>query len=297
MDILILSKSPYIYTTDSISQELSQRNLKVQVVNPLECNTGRINNSFFVMHQGQILDNINYVIPRIGSASSFYGLYTLQAFERQGVKTLNKYESIIKCRDKYNIYNTLADKNLPTPQSVLVKSTSAIEEIVEQLNGYPIIAKLTRGSQGKGIMLAESAHALKGIIDTVNLLEEDLMLQEYFETTPKYSDIRIYILNNKVIAASQRINLCDFRSNTHCGGHMTRIQVNNELKSLALRAANCFNLTFCSIDFLMTQKGPQILEINATPGFEKAEKEAQIPLSRLLVDYIEQQLCPANMTT
>jgi len=145
-------------------------------------------------------------------------------------------------------------------------------------------------------MIADSLNALNGIIDTISLLGEDLIIQEYFETTPEYSDIRVYILDNKIIGSARRQNLIDFRSNTHCGGYIQQIEIDNTISELALRANNCFNLSFCCIDFLITNEGPKILELNSTPGFEKAEKQALIPLSKYVSQYVKKQLCLTGTT-
>lgn len=294
MKTIVLSKNPYLYSTDVIVKELLRRQLEVAVINPLECNVHVNSKESYVLYNGRLLEEVGYVIPRIGSASHFFGIYIVQAFEEKGIPVLNSYQGILNSRDKHNIYQVLLNNNLPAPKCVLVKSSSNLDFIIEQLNGLPVIVKLTRGSQGKGVMIAETMNSLKSIIDTMTLFEEDIILQEYFETTPQYSDVRIYVLDQSVIGATQRINSCDFRSNTHCGGIMKQINVDEDLKVLALKVADCFNLNFCSIDFLLTQSGPKILEINSTPGLEKVETEAQLKLSHLLVNYIEKKLCITN---
>lgn len=295
MNIVILSKSTYIYSTEALFNELNKHNFTVQVINPLECDVTIEKNIYSVIYKKEIIDNIQYVIPRIGAASDFYGIHILQAFEKNGIKTLNTAQSILNTRNKFYIYENLQENNLPTAKTILIKSSHNLDYWVKHLNGFPVILKLTRGSQGQGIMIAESYNTLKAIIDTMTLLEEDIILQEYIETDPKYSDIRVYILNNEVIGATQRINKDDFRSNTHCGGIMTPFKINDSLKELALKTAQCFNLNFCSIDFLNSLKGPIILEVNSTPGLEKAEQQALLPLSTIIVNYIEQQLCQKTL--
>ena len=295
MKTIILSKSPYIYSTDVILKEFKKRNKKIESINPLECNTYIDGKNSFVLHNGEPLKNINYVIPRIGAASHYYGIYIVQALEAKGVKCLNSYQGLLNCRNKHNTYELLHHNNLPTPKTALAKSSKDLDYMLNILNGFPVIVKLTRGSQGKGVMIADSYNTLKSIIDTMTLLEEDIILQEYFETEPKYSDIRVYVLENEVIGSTQRINKYDFRSNTHCGGSMKQIKIDQSLKDLAIKASTCSNLNFCSIDFLITNEGPKILEINSTPGFEKVETEAKLNLSSILTTYIENQLCSTNI--
>ena len=289
MKIVILSKNPYIYSTQIIINEFSNRNLEINAVNPLECNIYKENNKNFITYNNQLLDDIQFVIPRIGSASPFYGIHVVQAFEENNINTLNSYQGILNSRNKYNTYLKLLENNLPTPKTALIKSTQNIDFILEKIGNFPVIVKLTRGSQGKGVMFADCYNTLRSIIDTMTLLDEDILIQEYFNTEPKNSDIRLYVLYDKIIGSTQRINHFDFRSNTHCGGSMKQIKIDNQLETIALKTAKCFNLNFCSIDFLITQNGPKILEINSTPGFEKVETEANLPLSKLLVDQIEKQ--------
>ena len=294
MKTIILSKSPYIYSTNIIMNEFSKRNLEISVINPLECNIYKENNMNYITYNDQILDDVQFIIPRIGSASQFYGINVVQAFEDNGINTLNSYKGLLNSRNKYNTYLKLVENNLPTPKTALIKSTQKIDFILEKIGNFPVIIKLTRGSQGKGVMFADCYNTLRSIIDAMCLLDEDIIIQEYFNTEPKNSDIRLYVLYNTVIGSTQRINKFDFRSNTHCGGTMQQIKINKKLEKIALKTAKCFNLNFCSIDFLMTQSGPIILEINSTPGFEKVETEANLPLSKLLVDHIEKAQCLTN---
>lgn len=294
MKTLILSKNPYIYSTDIIMKEFSKRNLEISVVNPLECNIYKENNINYITYKDQILNDAQYIIPRIGSASPFYGIHIVQAFEDNGIKSLNSYKGIINSRNKYNTYLKLLENNLPTPKTALMKSTQNIDFILEKIGNFPVIIKLTRGSQGRGVMFADCYNTLRSIIDAMSLLDEDIIIQEYFNTEPKNSDIRLYVLNNTVIGSTQRINKFDFRSNTHCGGSMQQVKINKTLEKIALKTAECFHLNFCSIDFLITHTGPKILEINSTPGFEKVETEANLPLSKLLVNHIEKAQCLTN---
>ncbi|MGD9581691.1 MAG: RimK family alpha-L-glutamate ligase [Vampirovibrionia bacterium] len=294
MKTIILSKNPYIYSTNAIVNEYLKKDLNISVVNPLECNVYKENNINYITNKGQLLDKVDFVIPRIGSASHFYGIYLVQAFEENNIQTLNSFKGILNSRNKYNTYLKLVENNIPTPKTALIKSTENIDFILDKLGKFPVIIKLTRGSQGKGVMYADSYNSLRSIIDTMSLLEEDIIIQQYFHTEPKNSDIRLYVLYNTVIGSTQRINNYDFRSNTHCGGSMKQININNELAEIALKTANCFNLNFCSIDFLQTSEGPKILEINSTPGLEKVETEANLPLTKLLVEKIINNKCLTN---
>lgn len=297
MNVIVLSKSPWIYSTEIILKELNRRGIEAKVINPLECNVHIEGNNSFVLYEGKLIDKTDFIIPRIGSASHFYGLYVVQALEEKGFKVLNSYKGLLNCRNKLIIYNKLVQCKLPTAKTTLVKTTQNLDYILNNLNGFPIIIKLTRGSQGKGVMIADNINTLRSIIDTMSLLEEDIILQEYFETSPKYSDIRVYVLNKSVIGATQRINFFDFRSNTHCGGTMKLYKINPLIENIALKAASYFDLNFCSIDFLITDGGPKIIEINSTPGFEKVETEAGFKISSLLADYIEHKLCTTNIKT
>ena len=248
----------------------------------------------YILYNGKELENTGYIIPRIGSASDFYGIYVVQAFEEKQIPVLNSYKGLLNCRNKHNIYNVLTKNNIPTVKTILVKTTKNLSYILKKLNGFPVIVKLTRGSQGKGIMIADSLNTLRAIIDTMTLLEEDIIIQEYIKTVPSCSDIRVYVLNNSVIGCTRRINKIDFRSNTHCGGMMEQTETDSLLANIAIKAANCFNLNFCSIDFLISKTGPKLLELNSSPGLEKVETEAGLKISKKLADYIEHQLCTTN---
>lgn len=294
MKIIILSKNPYIYSTDALIKQFLKYNLKVEVINPLECNVHIEGQNSFVTFKDQIINDASYVIPRIGSASDFFGLNIVNAFQNLGIPVLNRYESMLNTRNKYSMYQMLSSNNISTPRATLVKSTNSLDYIANQLNGFPLIVKLSRGSQGKGVMIANDLNTLKSIIDTMTLLDEEIMVQEYFETEPQYSDIRTYILNSRIIGCAQRLNTNDFRSNTHCGGSIKEISISPEIEKLSLQASTLFNLNFCSVDILNTASGYKVLEVNSTPGFEMAEKQANIQLSKIVVDYVSQQLCLTN---
>lgn len=291
MKSIILSKNRYIYSTDALIKQFLNKGLEVEVINPLECNVHIEEKNSFITFNNKIINHAQYLIPRIGSASYFYGLNIVKAFEELNIPSLNSYDSLLNSRNKYNAFQLLSQNNIPTPKATLVKSACSLDIIVDKLGGFPIIAKLSRGSQGKGVMIADNINSLQSIIDTITLLDEELMVQKYYPTIPENSDIRIYVLNSKVIGSAQRINKADFRSNTHCGGSIQKISIDSNLEKLAIKVSQLFQLNFCSVDILNTENGYQVLEVNSTPGFEMAEKQAGIDLSNIVVDYISEQLC------
>lgn len=291
----ILSKSEYIYSTQLLCKTLQLKGFDIDLINPFNCDVFPTQEGIKVFRKGKEIAPFDFIIPRIGAGSETYGLHILKSLESQGIKTLNPGSAIENVRCKFNVYRILSQNNLPIVKTALVKTSMAIDYVEEELGPYPIIIKLARGSQGKGVMIAESRHSLKSTIEAMSLLGEDFIAQEYIHTTPKHTDIRVMVLNQEVIASVQRENTDDFRSNTHCGGQMSTVLIPKEVKEVALKASQILGLNFCSVDFLFQGETYKILEINTSPGFEYIHKQANINIAAYIGRYIEQQLCQPSI--
>lgn len=285
MKILILSRSERYYSTIHLKQAAKRLGHSAIVVDPLKCILSLESKQSKVYLSRRELKDIHLVIPRFGVIGLDYALAVLQQFELQGIPVLNSSQAIARVKDKLGCLQILLKYGLPVPRTIMARSARAIPRLLKQLGGTPVILKLLRGSQGVGSILAESPQTVDSILSTVWVLGYDIMMQEFINEA-RGSDIRILILGGKIIAAMRRSGRSgEFRSNIHRGGHGEKIQLPKSYQVMAQRAAKITRLELAGVDILESKRGPLIIEVNTSPGFEAMEKVTGKDIARQIITY------------
>jgi len=243
-----------------------------------------------VYFQKQILPKPDIIIPRVGQKKAAYTMAVIKQFEMMHVKSLNTIQSISRARDKLRSLQLLAQNNIPVPRTFFIDNISDIDIAIDAVGGAPVIIKLVEGTQGVGVILAESVRSARSILESLIIQGQHVLIQEFIgESTGK--DLRAIVLNNKVIAAMQRTSIGDeFRSNVHRGGTHCNAKLSFESEKLAKLATNILGLNFAGVDLIESKRGPLILEVNPSPGIEGIETSTGINIAEQCIIYLEKEI-------
>jgi ribosomal protein S6--L-glutamate ligase len=289
MNIGILSCEPKSYSTKRLFDEAQSRGHSVQIINTLRCYMNIGSTELSVHYDGQLLTDIDVVIPRIGASITYYGTSVVRQFEMMRAYALNTSLAIMRSRDKWRTLQILSRHKIPIPQTSYTYDSNNIQELINQVEAYPLIIKLLEGTQGKGVVLAESASAAKSVIDAFNRLKANILLQEYVADADG-KDIRCFVIGNKVVASMLR-QACEgeFRSNLHCGGEARPIKLTAEEREIAIKATKVMGLNVAGVDVLRTPRGPLVLEVNSSPGLKGIEEASGKNIAEKIMVFIEKQ--------
>lgn len=290
MRIAILSKGPGNYSTKRLVEEAKKRGHEVEIVNYLQCEARIRQSNPIILYNGEVLKDIDAIIPRIASSYTRYGAAIVRQFEMQGVYTPISSISIVRSRDKLRSIQLLARAGIGIPKTIFSRGISDVDTIMEELGGPPIIIKLARGTHGKGVVLAESRKAAKSVLQGFYLMDDEgtnILMQEYIEESGG-ADIRAFVVGSQVVASMKRQSLDnDFRSNLHQGGEGTSVKLTDEERRTALKAAKAMGLTVCGVDMMISKRGPLVLEVNASPGFGIEDVTGR-NVAEKIIEYVEQ---------
>ena len=291
MKIAILSNGPGNYSTKRIKEEAKSRGHEVKIIKYKDCYAAIEQSNPVVHYNGELLSGYDVVIPRIASYMTRYGAAIVRQFEMQGVFTTTSSIALVRSRDKLRSMQLLARAGVGIPKTVFSRGvTTDIDELIEGLGGTPVVIKLARGTHGNGVVLAETKKAAKSVLQAFYVMDDDgtnIMLQEFIEESAG-TDIRAFIVNGKVVASMKRQSLDDdFRSNLHQGGEGTLVKLTDEERKVAQKAARAMGLSICGVDMLRSNKGPLVMEVNASPGFG-IEKVTGRNVAGAIIDYVEQ---------
>lgn len=290
MKIVILSKGPGNYSTKRLVEEAKKRGHEVQIINYLLCEARIRQSNPIILYKGEILKDIDAIIPRIASSYTRYGAAIVRQFEMQGVYSPISSISIVRSRDKLRSIQLLARAGIGIPKTIFSRGISDVDTIMEELGGPPIIIKLARGTHGKGVVLAETRKAAKSVLQGFYLMDDEgtnILMQEYIEESGG-ADIRAFVVGGHVVASMKRQSLDDdFRSNLHQGGKGTSVKLTDEERRTALKAAKAMGLTICGVDMMISNRGPLVLEVNASPGFG-IEGVTGRNVAEKIIEYVEQ---------
>lgn len=288
MKIAILAKCPDLYSHKRLFEAGEARGHAMCVLNTSLCYMN-ISADKPEMHYrgGEIIRDMDAIIPRIGPQMTFYGTAVLRQFEMMGVYTLNPSVAITRSRDKLRSLQHLSVKGVPMPTTGFAHSVQDTEDLIRMVGGAPLIVKLLEGTQGTGIVLAETAQAARSVINAFKQLKADILVQEFIEEA-KGTDIRCFVVGNKVVASMQRTAKSgEFRANVHQGGSVSAVKITPQERKMAVEAAKAMGLKVAGVDIIRSQKGPLVLEINSSPGLEGIEKATGIDIATLIIAFIE----------
>jgi ribosomal protein S6--L-glutamate ligase len=287
MNIGILSRSSKIYSTKRLVEAAEQRGHDVMVVDPLKCYMNITSSNPKVHYQHRTLNEFNAIIPRIGASITFYGTAVLRQFEMMGVYALNESVAISRSRDKLRAAQILSRKGVGLPITGFAHSTKDTEELIKLVGGAPLVIKILEGTQGKGVVLAETKNAAESVVDAFRSLDAHILIQEFIKEAGG-ADIRCLVIGDKVVASMKRQGKDgEFRSNLHRGGQAEVVKITPDERATAVRAAKVLGLRVAGVDLLRSKDGPVIMEVNSSPGLEGIERATQKDIAGMIVGYLE----------
>jgi ribosomal protein S6--L-glutamate ligase len=290
MRIAILSRQPSLYSTRALVEAAQGRGHDVQVMDTLQFDIRLSKRNPELFYQGEPVRGIDAVIPRIGASITYYGLAVVRQFEMMGVYCLNESQAIARSRDKLRCLQLLSRHDIGLPPTVYTRQAEHIPACVEKVDGPPVVVKLLRGTQGIGVVLAESTVAASSVIEAFHGLEQDILLQKFIQEA-NGSDIRALVVGHKVAAAMRRKAVAgEFRSNIHRGGTAKKVRLSAEYRRTAVAAARVLGLTVAGVDLLESKEGPMVMEVNSSPGLEGIQKATGVDVAGAIIEHVEAQV-------
>ena len=287
MNIVILSRNANLYSTNRLVNEGEKRGHDIEVIDPLKCDIIIEKEKPAIYYKDRYLDYVDAIIPRIGASVTFYGCAVVRQFEMMNVFTTVTSDAILRSRDKLRSFQRLSKAGIGMPKTVFTNYSRDVEEVIDHVGGTPVIIKLLEGTQGLGVVLAETKNAAKSVLEAFNGLQARALVQEYIAEA-KGVDLRALIVDGQVIGAMRRQSREDeFRSNLHRGGKADYIKLSEPELRLAIKAARALKLPVCGVDMLQSNRGPLLMEVNSTPGLEGIEAATKKNIAKAIITFIE----------
>ncbi len=297
MKIAVLSRNKNLYSTRRLIEAAEVRGHEVFIYDVLRCYMNITSMRPSIHYKGENLTGFDAVIPRIGASVTFYGTAVLRQFEMMGVYPLNESVAITRSRDKLRSLQLLARKGIGLPVTGFAHSPDDVEDMLNMVGGAPAVIKLLEGTQGIGVVLAETKKAAASVIEAFMGLKANILIQEFIKEAGG-ADIRCLVVGGKVVAAMKRQGKeGEFRSNLHRGGSAAVVRLTPEERSTAVRAASIMGLNVCGVDILRSNHGPVVMEVNSSPGLEGIENSTGKDVAGLIIEFIEKNSKPNRTKT
>jgi ribosomal protein S6--L-glutamate ligase len=290
MKIAVLSRNKKLYSTRRLVEAAEQRGHEVMVIDVLRCYMNITSHRPTIHYRGDVLDGFDAVIPRIGASVTFYGIAVLRQFEMMNVFPLNESVAVTRSRDKLRSAQLLARKGIGMPVTGFAHNPDDIQDLLKEVGGAPLVIKLLEGTQGIGVVLAETQKAAESVVQAFMGLKANIMVQEFIKEAGG-SDLRCFVVGEKVVASMKRQGPeGEFRSNLHRGGNASLVRLTPEERSTAVRAARIMGLEVCGVDLLRSNHGPVVMEVNSSPGLEGIEKASEKDVAGTIIQYLEKRV-------
>jgi ribosomal protein S6--L-glutamate ligase len=287
MRIVILSRNPRLYSTKRLVEAGEKRGHEMLVVDHLKCNIEIERRAPKIFYKGAYITNIDAIIPRIGASVTFYGTAVIRQFEMMKVFTAVSSIALTRSRDKLSSLQILARAGVGLPKTVFTNYTRDVEHVIKSVGGTPLVLKLLEGTQGLGVVLAETQNAATSVLEAFNGLGARVIAQQFIKEAGG-ADIRAFVVDGKVIGAMKRQGKeGEFRSNLHRGGNAIIIELTDEEERTALKATKAMGLGVAGVDMLQSSKGPLVLEVNSSPGLEGIEMATKKNIAKEIIRYLE----------
>lgn len=297
MRIAILSRGPNLYSSRRLVEAGEAAGHEMHVVDTLRCYMSMATAQPQIHYKGEQLEGFDAVIPRIGASITFYGTAVLRQFEMQGVFPVNESVAISRSRDKLRSLQLLSRKGIGLPITGFANAPDDIPDLINMVGGAPLVIKLLEGTQGIGVVLAETRKAAESVIEAFMGLSANIMVQEYIEEAGG-ADIRCFVVDGKVVAAMKRQAAeGEFRSNLHRGGSAQLVRISKEERLTAVKAAKVMGLNVAGVDLLRSARGPLVMEVNSSPGLEGIEDATGKDVAAMIIHFIEKQARPHRTAT
>ncbi|WP_458700877.1 30S ribosomal protein S6--L-glutamate ligase [Sulfurospirillum sp. 1307] len=290
MRVYILSRNEELYSTKSLLTAGLKKGWDVRVIDYLACSIEIMKDELKINYQGQTLPVPDAIIPRIGASRTFFGTAMVRHFEMLGAFSTAGNLAIARSRDKLRSLQILSKHGVDMPRTVFASNKSDAKDIVKLSGGTPLVLKILEGTQGVGVVLAETQKAAKSVLDAFYGMNVNMLVQEFIEEADG-TDVRAFVVDGKVVGAMKRKGKeGDFRSNLHQGGSATIHKLTRQEKAMALAAAKCMGLGVCGVDMIPSNRGPLVMEVNSSPGLEGIETTTKIDIAGKIMDYIERNV-------
>ncbi len=297
MKIAVLSRNQNLYSTMRLKEAGEARGHEVDIIDTLHCYMDITRSRPTVRYHGKELPFYDAVIPRIGSSVTFYGTAVVRQFEMMGTFCVNESVAISRSRDKLRSLQLLSRKDVGLPRTGFASKPDNVKDLIKNVGGAPLVIKLLEGTQGIGVVLAETNKAAESIIEAFMGLKANILVQEYIKEAGG-ADIRCFVVGNKVVAAMKRQGAeGEFRSNLHRGGTAQLVRLTKDERATAVKAAQVMGLNLCGVDILQSNNGPVVMEVNSSPGLEGIEVATKKDIAGLIYDFIETNAKPHNNKT
>ncbi len=297
MKIVMMSRNPKLYSHRRLAEAAAARGHSLDIIDTLQVYMNIATHHPQIKYKGEPLGRYDVVIPRIGASITMYGLAVLRQLESMGVWSLNNSVAIGKSRDKLRCMQILSRKGVGLPITAFAHSTKYTDDIIEMVEGAPVVIKLLEGSQGLGVVLGETQKSARSTIEAFRQANINILVQEYIKES-NGADIRCFVIGGKVVAAMRRQGPPgDFRANLHRGGSAIKTKISPEERAIAVRSASIIGLNVCGVDVLRTSHGPVVLEINSSPGLEGIEKATGLDIASQIIEFIEVHAKPNMRST
>lgn len=291
MKIGILSRKRGLYSTRRLVQAARQHGHEVRVVDPLRCYMNITADDPTVMYRGERLE-FDAIVPRIGASATFYGTAVVRQFEMMGVFSVAESQAISRSRDKLRSLQLLSREGIGLPVTGFARSARDVDGVIDLVGGAPLIIKLLEGTQGRGVVLAETRKAAESVIGAFRQLDANILVQEFIREA-KGADLRAFVVGGRVVASMKRTAAPgEFRSNLHRGGTAEPIRLSAEERRTAVRAARAMGLAIAGVDLLQAERGPVVMEVNSSPGLQGIETATGVDVAGEIMEFIENHAVP-----
>lgn len=287
MNIKILSSNPHLYSTKRLVEAGKKRNHNVEIIDHAKCDIVMEKKNPCIYYKGHLVENTDAIIPRIGASVTFYGTAVVRQFEMMKIFTTAESQALVRSRDKLRSLQILSRAGLGLPKTVFTNYSRNTEDVIKHVGGAPLIIKLLEGTQGLGVVLAETNKAAESVLEAFNGLQARVIVQEFIKEAGG-ADIRAFVVDGQVVGAMKRQGKeGEFRSNLHRGGTATVIDLTDEEEIAAIKATKALGLGVAGVDMLQSARGPLILEVNSSPGLEGIEAATGKDIAKSIIKYIE----------
>ena len=287
MRIAVLSTNKQLYSTRRLVEAAQQRGHDVEVIDHRRCYMNIVSASPEIHYKGQALEPYDAIIPRIGASVSFYGTAVVRQFEMMGVYSVNESVAITRSRDKLRASQLLSRKGVGLPVTGFANSPDDTDDLLRVVGGAPVVIKLLEGTQGVGVVLAETTKAASSVIEAFRGLKANFIVQEFIKEADG-ADIRCFVVGDKVVAAMMRQGKeGEFRSNLHRGGTASLVRITPEERATAVKSARVMGLNVAGVDLLRSKRGPVVMEVNSSPGLEGIENSTGKDVAGMIIEFIQ----------
>jgi ribosomal protein S6--L-glutamate ligase len=287
MNIVILSRDKNLYSTRRLVQAAEERGHSVQVLDHLKCYVAIEKGNPTIHYNGAAVHDTDAIIPRIGASVTFYGSAIVRQFEMMQVFSANESQAIVRSRDKLRSMQILAREGIGMPITGFARNVNDTEDLIRMVGGVPVVIKLLEGTQGIGVVLAETKKAAQSVLDAFYGLKTNILIQEFIKES-NGMDVRAFVVDGKVVGAMQRKGKeGDFRSNLHRGGTATVATLTPKERSTAIKAAKALGLGVAGVDMVRSKRGPLVLEVNSSPGLQGIEMATNTDIAATIIQYVE----------